>query len=77
MLSLKRSRIIVNLYNIWLPLQGTDLLYDDDGQRCGQIESTTKINIACKIITMNTYAAHRYDWPFPIRKRETRSVYST
>lgn len=38
MLSLKRSRIFVNLYNIWLPLQGTDLLYDDDGQRCGQIE---------------------------------------
>lgn len=38
MLSLKRSRIIVILYNIWLPLQGTYLLYDDDGQRYGQIE---------------------------------------
>lgn len=38
MLSLKRSRIIVILYNIWLSLQGTDLLYDDDGQRYGQIE---------------------------------------
>lgn len=39
MLSLKRSRIIVILYNIWLPLQGTDLSYDDDdGQRYGQIE---------------------------------------